>query len=111
MGGYREPSSLNRPICAAIKAAGLDQRVGPQVLRRTFNTLLLAAKVDRIVLRSQMGHCSEEMTERYAGVPVDLKTAAVRRLESGAPEKSGTPSGTPNSDRDPDPGPRKSKSP
>ena len=56
--------------------------MGPQVLRRTFNTLMVEAGVDRIVLRSQMGHCSEEMTERYAGVSVEAKLAAVRRLEN-----------------------------
>ena len=43
---------------------------------------MLQAGVDRIVLRSQMGHCSEEMTERYAGVSVEAKLAAVRRLEN-----------------------------
>ena len=38
--------------------------------------------MDRVVLRSQMGHCSEAMTQRYAGVPVEAKLAAVEALES-----------------------------
>ena len=52
----------------------------PQVLRRTFNTLLVHAGVDRIVLRSQMGHTSEEMTRRYASVDIGAKHDAVTRL-------------------------------
>jgi hypothetical protein len=34
------------------------------------------------VLRSQMGHCSEEMTQRDASVPVTAQQLAVLDLES-----------------------------
>ena len=54
------------------------------MLRRTLNTLLALDGVDRLVLRSQMGHCSEQMTERYAGVRAEAKRDAVSRLESRA---------------------------
>jgi len=64
----------------AAEAAGIEVRVTPQVLRRTFNTLMVHAGVDRIVLRSQMGHCSEEMTARYAGVAIADKQAALSRV-------------------------------
>ena len=80
-GGFRGPESLLKPLATAAKRAGIDQRLGAQVLRRTLNTLLLLDGVDRIVLRSQMGHCSEEMTERYAGVSPEAKRAAVLRFE------------------------------
>ena len=50
--------------------------------------LMLAAGVDRIVLRSQMGHCSEEMTERYAGVDPELKREAVELIEGQAEEEA-----------------------
>lgn len=80
-GGHRGPESLHKPLARASETAELEVRVGPQVLRRTFNTLMVQAGVDRIVLRAQMGHCSEEMTERYAGVGVESKLEAVRRLE------------------------------
>jgi integrase len=73
-------TSTHKPLELAALAAGVDVRVTPQVLRRTFNTLMVHAGVDRIVLRSQMGHCSEEMTQRYAGVSVEAKLAAVHRL-------------------------------
>lgn len=81
-GGFRGPESLHKPLGRAGQAAGVDVKVGPQVLRRTFNTLMLLGNVDRIVLRSQMGHCSEEMTQRYAGVPVAAKQLAVLDLEA-----------------------------
>lgn len=80
-GGLREPGSLHKPLALAAERAGIDQRVGPLVLRRTFNTLLLRAGVDQTVLRSQMGHCSPEMTARYAGVSLDAKRAAVELIE------------------------------
>ena len=84
VGTPRGPESLHKPLRKAGEAAGVELRVGPQVLRRTFNTLMVQAGVDRIVLRSQMGHCSEEMTERYAGVPVEAKLSAVSALEARA---------------------------
>ena len=79
-GVYRLSQSLHKPLALAAEAAGIDVRVTPQVLRRTFNTLMLELKVDRIVLRSQMGHSSEEMTERYAGVAIEAKRRAVSQL-------------------------------
>lgn len=82
-GRHRLPQSLHKPLALAATAAGIERKVSPQVLRRSFNTLLLEAGVDRIVLRSQMGHTSEEMTERYAGVPIERKQAAVVRLIGG----------------------------
>jgi len=79
-GEYRVPSSLHKPLQKAAAAEALPIRVTPQVLRRTFNTLMLQAGIDRIVLRSQMGHCSEEMTERYTGVDISSKQAALAEL-------------------------------
>jgi integrase len=79
-GGYRAPQSLHKPLVLACAAAGIEVKVTPQVLRRTFNTLMVYAGVDRIVLRSVMGHCSEQMTERYSGVSVQAKQAALATL-------------------------------
>ena len=78
-GGYRPTSSFWHML-RKLPDIGVDIRVGPQVLRRTFNTLLIGASVDRIVLRSIMGHCSEQMTERYAGVGEEMKRAAIARI-------------------------------
>ncbi len=79
-GGHRTAQSLYKPLALAAEAAGIEVKVAAQVLRRTFNTLMLEVGVDRIVLRSQMGHSSEEMTQRYAGVSVEAKQRAVGRL-------------------------------
>ena len=80
-GSIREPGSLHKPLADAGDRAGVGIKVGPQVLRRTFNTLMVGAGVDRTVLRAQMGHCSEEMTERYTGVSIEAKRAAVELIE------------------------------
>ena len=80
-GGHRGATSVHKPLAQAARAAGVTTRVTPQVLRRTVNTLLLLNGVDRIVIRSQLGHVSEQMTERYAGVPISAKHDALARME------------------------------
>jgi integrase len=87
VGTRREASSLYKALDLCAEAAKLSVNVRPQVLRRTFNTLLVRAGVDRIVLRSQMGHTSEQMTRRYAGVDIEDKRrawAAIARLEEAS---------------------------
>jgi integrase len=84
VGSHRFPNSLEKVFKKAATATEIAFRVTPQVLRRTFNTLMVQAGVDRIVLRSQMGHCSEEMTERYAGVGIESKREAVARLHQSS---------------------------
>lgn len=79
-GGFRGSQALLNLLKLAGRKAGLPIRVGPQVLRRTFNTLMLEQGVDRTVLRAQMGHCSEAMTQRYAGIRPDQKQSAVAGL-------------------------------
>lgn len=80
VGTYRTSCALRKPLELSAEAAEIDQHVSPQVLRRTWNTLLVAAGVDRIVVRSMLGHSSEEMTERYSGVRLERKKEAVARL-------------------------------
>lgn len=76
-GTYRYGSSLKKPLKRVSEHLGFDIAATPQVLRRTWNTLLLKAGVDRITIRSQMGHASETMTAHYAGVRHDQKQQAV----------------------------------
>ncbi|MFU8803186.1 MAG: tyrosine-type recombinase/integrase [Bradymonadaceae bacterium] len=83
VGTYRSPSSLTKAMKLISGHAGISQNVSPQVLRRTFNTLLVMSGVDRIAIRAMMGHVDEEMTERYSGVRLDKKAAAVLRLVEG----------------------------
>lgn len=82
-GKLRFPQSLAKVHALACDAAKIDIHVTPQVLRRTFNTLLVRAGVDRITLRAMMGHTTEQMTERYAGVALADKKAAVVNLFAG----------------------------
>ena len=76
-GGYRYGTSLSKPLRRVRNHLDIDVRVTPQVLRRTWNTLLVEARVDHITIRSILGHSSDQMTEHYAGVPADKKRAAI----------------------------------
>ncbi len=58
----------------------IGQWIGPQVMRRSLNTMMLAEGVDRITLRAIMGHTSEPMTEQYAGIGDAAKADAIRRI-------------------------------
>jgi integrase len=81
-GKMRFPQSARKVYELLMGALSHDIRVGPQVLRRTMNTLLVKAGVDRIILRAMMGHTSEAMTQRYAGVDLKDKHEAISRLFS-----------------------------
>lgn len=89
VGTPRGGDTLKRPLQKAARLSSeipwrnIEVHVTPQVLRRTLNTLLIANGVDRIVQRSMMGHTSEQMTERYAGVRLEDKREAVLRLIEG----------------------------
>ncbi|MBU1431977.1 site-specific integrase, partial [Myxococcota bacterium] len=86
-GGYRLPESLHKPLRALSKDLQLPVSVGPLILRRTFNTLMLENGVDHVVLRAMMGHSDESMTQRYAGISLDEKRRVVNALE----ERMGRP--------------------
>ena len=82
-GDMRLPQAVRPAFLLAMEAAKLGQVVSPQVLRRTLNTLMVRDGVDRIVLRSIMGHCSEAMTARYAGVNSKDKRDAILKVFPG----------------------------
>lgn len=85
-GTPRQHGTLRRALERAARFAtqppcrGIEIAVSPQVLRRTFNTLLVAAGVDRIVQQQMMGHTSDQMTARYTGATLEQKRAVVLRL-------------------------------
>lgn len=81
VGSHRVANSLRKPLELLRERLALDVHLSPQVLRRTYNTLLVAAGIDRIVLRAMMGHTTEAMTGRYAGIGYDLKDQAASTLE------------------------------
>lgn len=80
-GWHRLPGSLKKVLEQAGKRAGLDIRPTPQILRRTFNTLLIEGQVDRLVLRSIVGHVDEQMTATYHHAREPLRMRAVDELE------------------------------
>lgn len=65
-GGFRAPSTLDKPFRAVSKAIGLKKRFTPRGLRRTFQDMARAAEVNDIVTRSISGHRTEEMQEHYS---------------------------------------------
>ncbi len=68
---------------ALCKAAGITQRVGPQVL--------LLEGVDRVTLRAILGHSSESMTQRYAGIGDAAKADAILKVGSATQEQPKRP--------------------
>jgi integrase len=79
-GSYRESSSLRKSL--DILGEHLGSRVTPQVLRRTYNSIV-RDHADRIVLRSIVGHSSEQMTELYSHVGMGAKRDAVEKAFKG----------------------------
>ena len=77
---YRVEQSLAKPCTLCSAAKGVGQRVTPQVLRRSLNTILVSEGVDPITVRELMGHTTIAMTARYASVPLAQKSAALARL-------------------------------
>lgn len=77
-GSYRLEQSLAKPFAALTITIG--KKVTPQVLRRSLNTNLLALGIDTITIQSILGHSSDKMTERYAGIAVTSKAKVLSAL-------------------------------
>jgi len=93
-GTLRVPSSLQKPLRKASKAAGIATKLTVHGLRRTFNNLVRQA-AGEIAARAILGHVTERMTEHYSHVGTDEKQSAVRKVcELVAPRESGTGGGT-----------------
>lgn len=79
-GGYRHCSSLRKPLNALRDHLDFPGRVTPQVLRRSYNTIMREAGVDQITLQEIMGHTTEAMTHRYSYVAIEKKIEAVKSV-------------------------------
>ena len=88
-GGLRDGNSSQKVWIELCKTAEIDHKIGPQVMRRSLNTMMLAEGVDRITLRSIMGHTSEPMTQRYAGIGHEAKADALDRVRPTLTETQG----------------------
>jgi hypothetical protein len=49
VGGYRSPSSLDKPFAIVAKAIGLKKRITPRAMRRSFQDLCRTAEVTGII--------------------------------------------------------------
>lgn len=79
-GGFRAPSVLNKPMGEVAEALELGKRFTQKGLRRTFNDLARAAKVEDVVTRSVSGHLTEEMQAHYSTVARDEQREALGRV-------------------------------
>ena len=77
---YRMEQSLAKPCALCSKAPGIGQRVTPQVLRRSVNSILLAQGVDPLTIREILGHTTGAMTTRYANIPIEHKARELTRI-------------------------------
>jgi integrase len=69
-----------RGVATVTDAVGLDRTVGPQTFRKTWVTLVVLEGIERLTLRSVVGHRDEEMTEHYASIGDRHKRQAVEVL-------------------------------
>jgi integrase len=75
-GGRRLSASLRKPMLKIARACKLDINVGPQVLRKTFITLVGAAH-NRELVKSITGHETDEMHEHYTHIRPETQYDAV----------------------------------
>jgi integrase len=98
-GTLRVPSSLQKPLAAALKAAAITKHFTLHGFRHTFNNLLRQATTGEVV-RSMTGHVTQRMTEHYSHIEAHEKRAAiVRALAPASTTQVGTEVGTAQKDR------------
>lgn len=71
-----------RVMDAAARRIGLGIQPRPQVLRRTVNSLGLAAGLDRVLLQELLGHANDDMTRLYNGLKPETAALAARGIWS-----------------------------
>ena len=79
-GGFRSPSVLTQPLDDVAEAIGLGKRFTQRGMRRTFNDLARAARVEAFVTRSISGHLTERMHELYSTVNADEQRAGIAKV-------------------------------
>lgn len=65
-GGFRAKSCLDKPFRAVTTACKLAMRITPRALRRTFQDLTRAKKVEAVVAKAISGHATDAMRVHYS---------------------------------------------
>ena len=99
-GGLRSESSLKTAFFIVGRLIGLKKGISPRGMRRTFNDVARAAKVESLVTKSISGHLTDRMKDHYSTVsPIEQRESIgrvlrlVRSDEPPAAPKSGAASG------------------
>ena len=79
-GIYRSPTVLNKPFAEVSEAIGLGYAFTQSGMRRTFNDLARAAKVESLVTRSISGHLTERMQHHYSTVQPEEQRESIGRV-------------------------------
>lgn len=79
-GERRFASCLHKPMQQIAEACGIDIKVGPQVMRRTFVTLMGNVGVRREMIKAISGHATNEMHDHYTHIRPEDRRAAVTQL-------------------------------
>jgi len=79
-GRFRSPSVLKKAFAEVAHEVGLTKHVTPRALRRTFNDLARAARVQDVVTRSISGHLTEDMQRHYSTVSGDEQRQALAKV-------------------------------
>ncbi len=102
-GGFRSEACLRKPFAEVRRMMGLGQSFTPRGLRRTFNDMARAAKVESLVTKSISGHLTDRMKDHYSTVsPVEQRESIGRVLHlvsspvvDTGPNTGGAPGGAP----------------
>jgi Phage integrase family len=81
-GGFRSENFLTKAFATVGGLIGLRKAFTPRGMRRTFNDLARAAKVNDLVTRSISGHMTEQMQRHYSTVTPDEQRASIGNVVS-----------------------------
>jgi integrase len=107
-GRFRSEHVLRKPFARVAALVGLPLRFTPHGMRRTFNDLARAARVESLVTRSISGHLTERMREHYSTVSAGEQRESIGRVLQLVKPRGTTASGAPGGAPGPESGaPRK----
>lgn len=80
--GFLGPATIRDFFLEVSKLAGIKKHVTPRAMRRTFQDLARASKVDNFVTRSISGHATEQMQEHYSTIYGEEQRAGMAKIIS-----------------------------